>query len=401
MAHNGRRVFIVSAARTAIGSFGGALTGVSPVELGRAAARGALDRAAGGSGVPLAIDEVIVGNVLGAGHGMNIARQVAIKSGLPVAVPAYTVNKVCGSGLKAITLGASAIALGEAHAVLVGGTESMSQAPFVSLGARWGGRLGHMQLTDLMLSDGLTDVFHGCHMGVTAENLATRYEIGRTQQDDFALTSQQRAARAIAEGWFKAEIVPLSIEQRNAAPVLFETDEYPRPTTTRDGLAKLKPAFKKDGTVTAGNSSGINDGAAMVVLMSEERVGQLGVKPLAELVGWASAGVEPEIMGIGPVDAVRRVCTRTGLRLEQMACVEANEAFAVQALAVAKELALSPERTNICGGAIALGHPIGASGARIVTTLVHQLRRIGGEYGLATLCVGGGQGIAAIVRAVR
>jgi acetyl-CoA C-acetyltransferase len=406
MAHHGiktrgRRVFIVSAVRTAIGNFGGALAGASPVELGRAAAYGALERAKGKNGAPLVIDEVIIGNVLGAGHGMNIARQVGVKCGLPVGVPAYTVNKVCGSGLKAVNLGAGAVALGEAAAVLVGGTESMSQAAFVALGARWGGRLGHMQLTDLMVGDGLTDVFHGCHMGITAENLAARFEIGRAEQDDYALLSQQRAARAISEGWFKPEIVPLSVDQRGKPPIIFESDEYPRAQTTREGLAKLKPAFKPDGSVTAGNSSGINDGAAMLVLMSEERVGELGVTPLAEILGWASSGVEPEVMGIGPVGAVRRVCEYTGIGLEAVDLIEANEAFAVQALAVARELKLDPAKTNVCGGAIALGHPIGASGARVLTTLVHQLRRTGGTHGLATLCVGGGQGIATLIKVVR
>lgn len=395
-----QKVLIVSAARTAIGNLGGSLAGVPPVELGRVAAVAALERAGGGASIP-AIDEVIVGNVLGAGHGMNIARQIGIRSGLPVTVPAYAINKVCGSGLKAVVLGAQAIALGEAGAVLVGGVESMSQAGFVSLGARWGGRLGHMTLADLMLSDGLTDVFHGCHMGMTAENLSAKFEITRGEQDDYALLSQQRAATALAQGWFKDEIAPILIEQRGKEPTRFEVDEYVRGSTTVEALGKLKPAFKKDGTVTAGNASGINDGAAFLVLMSERRVQETGATPLAELIGWASSGVEPEIMGIGPVEAVRKVCRGAGIGVDSLDLIEANEAFAVQALAVARALELRRERVNVCGGAIALGHPIGASGARILTTLVHQLKRTGGSLGLATLCVGGGQGIAALIRAIR
>ncbi len=395
------KVFIVAATRSAIGNFGGTLIGTSPAELGRVVAQGALEKAFGARAEGATVDEVIVGNVLGAGHGMNIGRQVCLRSGLPVGVPAYTVNKVCGSGLKAITLGAQAIALGDAEAVLAGGVESMSQAPFTTLGARWGARLGHLSLNDAMINDGLTDVFHGYHMGITAENLAERFGITRHEQDQYAAESQRRAGIAITSGWFKEEIAPVSIEQRGKDPLRFEVDEYVRGTTTVEGLAKLKPAFKKDGTVTAGNASGINDGAAFVVLMSERRVNELKLTPLAELVGWASSGVEPEIMGIGPVEAVKAVCRKTKLEVGAFDLVEANEAFAVQALAVARALELSPERTNIGGGAIALGHPIGASGARIVVTLLHHLRRTGKSLGLATLCVGGGQGIAAVVRSVR
>jgi acetyl-CoA C-acetyltransferase len=395
------KVFIVSATRSAIGNFGGTLIGTSPAELGRVVAQGALEKTFGSRAEGATVDEVIVGNVLGAGHGMNIGRQVCLRSGLPVGVPAYTVNKVCGSGLKAITLGAQAIALGDAEAVLAGGVESMSQAPFTTLGARWGARLGHLSLNDAMINDGLTDVFHGYHMGITAENLAERFGITRHEQDQYAAESQRRAGIAIASGWFKEEIAPVLIEQRGKDPLRFEVDEYVRGTTTVEGLAKLKPAFKKDGTVTAGNASGINDGAAFVVLMSERRVNELNLTPLAELVGWASSGVEPEIMGIGPVEAVKAVCRKTKLEVGAFDLVEANEAFAVQALAVARALELSPDRTNIGGGAIALGHPIGASGARIVVTLLHHLRRTGKSLGLATLCVGGGQGIAAVVRSVR
>ncbi|MFM1848563.1 MAG: acetyl-CoA acetyltransferase ThlA [Pseudomonadota bacterium] len=395
-----RKVFIVAATRSPIGNFGGTLLGTSPAELGRAIAVGALEKVRYGASRGSLVDEVIVGNVLGAGHGMNLARQVGVKAGLPVTVPAYTVNKVCGSGLKAVTLGAQAIALGDAEAVLAGGVESMSQAPFTTIGARWGARLGHLALNDAMINDGLTDVFHGCHMGITAENLAERFQISRREQDEYAAESQRRAASAIGNGWFQDEITPIMIEQRGKDPLRFDVDEYVRGSTTVEGLGKLKPAFKKDGSVTAGNASGINDGAAFLVLMSEARVKELGLEPLAELVGWASSGVEPEVMGIGPVEAVRTVCRKTGTDLGSIDLIEANEAFAVQALAVARSLELPVERTNICGGAIALGHPIGASGARILVTLVHQLRRAKKELGLATLCVGGGQGIAAVVRAL-
>jgi len=396
----GETVVITAAVRSAIGGFGGSLAGFVPGELGGVIAGEAIRRGLHGA-APELIGEVIVGNVLGAGHGMNIARQVGIRSGLPVQVPAYTVNKVCGSGLKAVCLGAGEIALGQHEAMLVGGVEVMSQAAYVSLSTRPGARMGHVELKDLMIADGLTDVFHGCHMGVTAENIATRFGISREEQDAYAIESQRRAVEAIAQGHFREEIAPVALMKRGKPAGAFEIDEYPRAGTTSEALAAIKPAFKKDGTVTAGNASGINDGAAMLVLMSSSRARALGVTPLAEIAGWASAGVEPEVMGLGPVGAVRRVCERTGVALERIELIEANEAFAVQALAVSRELGLDAAKVNVSGGAIALGHPIGASGARILVSLVHGLRRLGREWGLATLCVGGGQGIAMIIRSCR
>ena len=397
-------IYIVSAVRSAIGAFGGTLSGLSPSDLGRRVASEALSRA----GLPEgkreangAVSEVIVGNVLGAGHGMNIARQVTLRSGLAVSTPAYTVNKVCGSGLKAVTLAAEALRSGDSDVILAGGVESMSQAPFVSLSARAGVRLGHTELRDLILQDGLTDVFDGCHMGITAENLAEAHSISRADQDRFALESQTRAAKAIAAGAFKDEIVPIAIEVRGKDPLQFATDEHPRAGTTIEALTKLRSAFKKDGTVTAGNASGINDGAAFLVLATAAGVKRLGVKPLAEIVGFASAGVEPKHMGIGPVKAVERLCEKTRTNLNDVAWIEANEAFAAQALAVQKLLKWDPAKVNPNGGAIALGHPIGASGARILVTLLHQLKRTGAPTGIATLCVGGGQGIAVLVKAAR
>ena len=388
-----RHVYIAGASRTAIGSFGGALLDCSPVLLGSVAGQAALER----SGLPAnAVDEVIMGNVLGAGHGMNIARQVAIKAGLPAHVPAYTVNKVCGSGLKAVTLAAAAIGSGEASVILAGGTESMSQSAFVARNVRWGQRMGNTELLDLMLSDGLTDAFGGCHMGITAENLAEKYGIARSVQDQFAFASQERAQAAIAAEHFKAEISAVPLFKRGVQSGSFEIDEYPRKGVTLDSLGSLKPAFKKDGTVTAGNASGINDGAAALLLSANPPKGGSGV-PIAKILGWASAGVEPGLMGIGPVPAVKKLLQQTGVALSAIDLIEANEAFAVQALAVSKELELDPSRVNVCGGAIALGHPIGASGARILVTLLYQLQRLKKSLGLATLCVGGGQGIAVLI----
>jgi len=395
------KVFIASAARTAIGNFGGALLKSSPVELGRVAALEALKRAGinSDSAQDVRVDEVISGNVLGAGHGMNMSRQVALRAGLPVSTPAYTVNKVCGSGLKAVTLAANEIASGQAEIILAGGTESMSQAGFISMHSRWGSRLGHAALADLILQDGLTDVFHSCHMGITAENLAQRFEISRQAQDQFACDSQKKAVHAISQGWFKDEIAPVAIAGKAKGTTMpFEVDEYPRAETNLESLAKLNPAFKKDGTVTAGNASGINDGAAYLVLASESALKKLGATPLAEVVGWASGAVEPEVMGIGPVEAVRKLCNKTGVSLGSIDLIEANEAFAAQALAVNKLLEWDTNRVNVCGGAIALGHPIGASGARILVTLLYQMKRLGKRTGIATLCVGGGQGIAVMVK---
>lgn len=392
-----RRTFLLSAVRTAIGGFGGSLVDVGAADLGATCVREALARAGLPAGAK--IDEVIMGNVLGAGHGMNIARQVALRAGLPVTTPAYTVNKVCGSGLKTIALAATEIAAGNADCIVAGGTESMSQAGFVSLSARWGARLGHSELKDLMLSDGLTDVFQNCHMGITAENLASKFEIPRDAQDRFALSSQQKAQHAIDQGWFKAEIVPVALLKKGKQVGTFETDEHPRKGATLESLSALKPAFKKDGTVTAGNASGINDGAAAVVVASEEYVTANRLTPMAEIVGWASGGVEPEIMGIGPVEAVRKLLARAKVALESIDLIEANEAFAAQALAVAGQLGWDDSRVNVCGGAIALGHPIGASGARVLVTLAHQLKRTKKSLGLATLCIGGGQGIAMLLKA--
>jgi acetyl-CoA C-acetyltransferase len=392
-------VYIVSACRTAIGKFGGALTSFSPAALGVITASEVLKRAnlapEGG------VDEVIVGNVLGAGHGMNVARQITLGAKLPVTTPAYSVNKVCGSGLKAITLGVQAIQNGDAELIMAGGTESMSQAPFVSLGTRWGARLGHTELKDLILQDGLTDVFHSCHMGVTAENLSERYTISRAAQDRFAFESQQKATRAIADGKFAEEIVPVPIMERGVQKGVFAQDEYPRADASLEGLAKLKPAFKQGGTVTAGNASGINDGSAMVLLASEEAIRRHGLKPLAMVAGYASAAVAPEVMGIGPVDAVKLLLKRSGFGFNEIECVEANEAFAAQAIAVNRLLEWDTTRVNPNGGAIALGHPIGASGARIVVSLIHEMKRTSAKgYGVATLCVGGGQGIALAVKLV-
>lgn len=392
------KVFIVSAARTAIGKFGGTLKDVVPGELGTIAAKAAIERSA--SDVSAHVDEVIIGNVLGAGYGMNIARQICLGASLPVTTPSYTINKVCGSGLKSVTLAAQAIASGENQMILAGGVENMSAANFIALGARWGNKLGHAGLIDLILQDGLTDIFNNCHMGITAENLAEKYEISREAQDKFALASQQKAHAAMTAGHFKDEITSVPLMKRGQQIGEFNTDEYVRSDASLDSLSALKPAFKKEGTVTAGNASGINDGSAMLLLASEKKVAELGLKPLAEVVGWASAGVAPEVMGIGPVEAVKKVCTKTGISLDQIEMIESNEAFAAQALAVDKLLEWDTSKVNLSGGAIALGHPIGASGARILVTLLYGLKREGKSLGLATLCVGGGQGVAIVVRAV-
>ena len=387
------RVLVLSAKRTAIGSFGGTLKGYKPQDMGSACAKACLEE----SGSPK-VEEVIIGNVLGAGYGMNIARQVCLGAGLDNSVPAYTINKVCGSGLKAVSLAASMIKSGEAGAVLAGGTESMSGAAFVSLKSRWGARLGNSDLNDLILQDGLTDVFDNCHMGITAENLAEKYSISREEQDSFALESQQKAAAALDNGWFDSEIISLPLMKRGKQIGEFSVDEYPRKDASLESLAKLRPAFKSEGTVTAGNASGINDGAATLILSNEESVGD--AKPIAEVLSWASAAVPPEIMGIGPVEAVKKLMKQSGTELSDVDLIESNEAFAAQALSVNKLLEWDTDRVNIAGGAIALGHPIGASGARILTTLIHQLRRENKELGIATLCVGGGQGVAVLVKAL-
>lgn len=393
-----KEIVIASAVRTAIGSFQGSLAGIRATQLGGIVLEAALERA----GVSKdAVDEVIMGNVLQAGLGQNPARQASIAAGLPQEVPSLTINKVCGSGLKAVHLAVQAIASGDAEVVLAGGMENMSQAPYLMEGARTGYRMGDQKVVDSMIRDGLWCAFNDYHMGITAENLCSQYEISREEQDEFAAWSQEKAQQALASGRFREEIVPVPIPQRKGEPVLFEVDEFPRAGVTADGLGKLKPAFKKDGTVTAGNASGINDGAAALLIMSREKADELGVKPLARIIANASAGVDPSIMGYGPVPATKRVLEKAGLSLEQMDLVEANEAFAVQSLAVGKALGFDSEKLNVNGGAIALGHPIGASGARILVTLVHELqKREGVKYGLATLCIGGGQGVATVVEKI-
>ena len=384
-------IAILAATRTAIGSFQGTLSGLPAHALGAALIRGIVEK----TGIaPAEIDEVVLGQILTAGSGQNPARQAAIAAGLPHAVPALSLNKVCGSGLKAVHLAAQAIALGDADLVLAGGQESMSLAPYVLPKARTGLRLGHAQLEDSLIRDGLWDAFNDYHMGITAENLAERYGITREQQDAFAADSQRKAAEAIAAGRFGDEITPISIPQRKGDPVLFDTDEQPRAGTTADALAKLRPAFKKDGTVTAGNASTINDGAAVLLLASAQKAEALGLPVLAWIRGYASAGVDPAVMGIGPVPATQKTLSKAGWRIGDLDLIEANEAFAAQALAVNQELGWDTARVNVNGGAIALGHPIGASGARILVTLVHELIRRDARKGLATLCIGGGQGVA-------
>ena len=386
-----RDIAILAATRTAIGAFQGGLSSLPAQALG-AHLIGAILRDTGVA--PEQIDEVILGQILTAGSGQNPARQAAIAAGLPHTVPALSLNKVCGSGLKAVHLAAQAIALGDADLVLAGGQESMSLAPYVLPKARTGLRLGHAQLEDSLIRDGLWDAFNDYHMGITAENLAERYGITRAQQDAFAADSQRKAAEAIAAGRFQDEITPISIPQRKGDPVLFDTDEQPRAGTTAEALAKLRPAFKKDGTVTAGNASTINDGAAVLLLASAQKAKALGLPVLAWIRGYASAGVDPAVMGIGPVPATQKTLSKAGWRIGDLDLIEANEAFAAQALAVNQELGWDTARVNVNGGAIALGHPIGASGARILVTLVHELIRRDARKGLATLCIGGGQGVA-------
>ncbi|MBC8590097.1 acetyl-CoA C-acetyltransferase [Wansuia hejianensis] len=390
-----REVVIVSAARTPIGSYGGSFKNVSAVELGTVAAKEALNRA---KLDPQLVDEVIFGNVLSAGLGQNVARQIAIHTGVPKEVSSYTINKVCGSGLKVVALAAQAIKAGDADVVLVGGTENMSQAPYLLKNARWGERMGDGVLVDYMVHDGLTDIFNNYHMGITAENIVEEYKLSRQEQDEFAVISQNRAEAAIKAGKFKDEIVPVSIPQRKGDPVVVDTDEYPRFGANVEGMAKLRPAFKKDGSVTAANASGINDGAAALVIMSKEKCEELGLKPMATIASYATAGVAPEVMGTGPIPASKKALEKAKLTIEDIDLVEANEAFAAQSLSVVKELNLDPEKTNVNGGAIALGHPIGASGSRILVSLLYEMEKRDSKKGLATLCIGGGQGIAIIVK---
>lgn len=390
-----REAVIVSAVRTPIGSFGGSLKDVSAIQLGAIAAKEAMTRA---SVKPEMIDEVIFGGVLQAGLGQNIARQVSIEAGIPVEVPSMTVNKVCGSGLKTVSLAAQAILLGEADVVLAGGTENMSLAPYTLSKARWGLRMGDAAIVDYMVHDGLWDVFNDYHMGVTAENIAEQWSITRDDQDKFALESQLRAEKAIKSGRFKDEIVPVEIPQKKGDPIVVDTDEFPRFGSTIEALSKLRPAFKKDGTVTAGNSSGINDGAAAIILMSKEKADELGLIPLATIVSFASAGVDPKIMGYGPVPASKKALAKAKMTIKDIDLVEANEAFAAQSLAVVKDLELNLEKTNVNGGAIALGHPIGCSGTRILVSLIHEMIKRDSKTGLATLCIGGGQGTSIIIK---
>ncbi|MFV3371437.1 acetyl-CoA C-acetyltransferase [Pseudomonas sp. NY15435] len=389
-------VVIVAATRTAIGAFQGSLANIPAHELGSLVIRSLLER----SGVkPEQIDEVILGQVLTAGAGQNPARQAAIGAGLPVEVPSMTINKLCGSGLKSLFLGVQAIRCGDAEAIIAGGQESMSLAPYLLPKARTGLRMGHAELQDTLLRDGLIDAFNDYHMGITAENLAQKFDISREAQDAFAAQSQLKAASAIEAGRFKDEITPVLIPQRKGDPLSFDTDEQPRAGTTAESLGKLKPAFKKDGTVTAGNASTLNDGAAAVLLMSAERAKSLNLPVLARIQAYASSGVDPSIMGIAPVTATRRCLEKAGWSLDDVELIEANEAFAAQALSVGKELGWNAEKVNVNGGAVALGHPIGASGARVLVTLLHEMLRRDAKKGLATLCIGGGQGVAmALVR---
>lgn len=389
-----KEVVIVSAVRTPIGSFGGAMGQLTGAELGAIVIKEAMKRA-GINGEQ--VEEVIMGNVLSAGMGQNPARQAAMKAGVPQEVPAWTVSKVCGSGLKAVVCATQAILSGDADVIVAGGMESMTAASYALPKARNGYRMGNDTLVDTLIVDGLTDAFHDIHMGITAENIAEQFEISRGDQDALALRSQNRAEAAIKSGTFTTEIVPVEIPQRKGSPIVIDQDEFPRFGTTAEALGKLRPAFKKDGTVTAGNASGINDGAAAFVVMSKEKADELGVSVLAKITSWASAGVDPLIMGTGPIPASRKALAKAGLKIEDIDLVEANEAFASQAFEVTKELNLDIEKTNVNGGAIALGHPIGASGARILVTLLHELERRNAQRGLATLCIGGGQGISMIV----
>ncbi|MEI7448394.1 MAG: acetyl-CoA C-acetyltransferase [Desulfomonile sp.] len=391
-------VVIVDAVRTPVGSFGGALASVPAVELGTIVVKELIKR----TGLdPEMIDEFIFGCVLQSGLGQNVARQVSIRSGIPQEVPAMTINKVCASGLRSVSLAAQIIKVGDAQVIVAGGTENMSAAPYATGNVRWGARMNNSVLVDLMIHDGLWEIFNNYHMGMTAENVSEQYSISREEQDDLGAMSQQRAENAIKTGRFKDEIVPVSIPQRKGDPKVVDTDEHPRMGTTKEALSKLKPAFKKDGTVTAGNSSGINDGAAAILVMSADKARALGMKPMVRVVSYASAGVDPKVMGLGPIPATRKALEKAGLTLQDIDLIEANEAFAAQTLQVAKDLGFDMAKVNVNGGAIAMGHPIGASGARILTTLLHEMKkREDVKRGLATLCVGGGMGVAIVVEKI-
>ena len=394
---NGFEAVIVGACRTPIGASGGTLKDMSAVDLGAIVIKEALAR----GGVPVAdVGDVVMGCVLQAGAGMNVARQAALRAGLPVDVPGETINRVCGSGLQAVVHAVEAIGVGYTDTVVAGGTESMSNAPYLLQGARWGYRMGNAEAIDSMLHEGLTCAVKACHMGITAEEVATRYGVSRADQDAFAAESQQRAERAIRDGRFKDEIVSVNVTRKKGELMTVSVDEYPRAGTTVEKLAALKPAFKKDGTVTAGNASGINDGAAALVVMSPAKAKAIGAQPLARIVSYASVGVDPAVMGIGPVPAVRRALNRARLSLGDIDLFELNEAFAAQSVAVTRELQIDPAIVNVNGGAIALGHPIGASGARVLTTLLYGLRARKARYGVASLCIGGGMGIAMTVERI-
>lgn len=390
-----REVVIASAVRTPVGAFGGTLKDMTPMAMGGLVIKEALNRA-GVNGEH--VDEVIFGSVLQAGYGQGVARQAALQAGLPETVPASTVNMICGSGLKTVSMAALSIMAGQNDIVIAGGTENMSMAPYLLKSARWGQRMGNGELYDVMVKDGLWCAFNDYHMGITAENIAERYQITREEQDTFAASSQQKAAAARDAGRFSDEIVAVPIPQRKGDPILFATDEYIKAETTFEGISKLKPAFKKDGTVTAANASGINDGAAALVLMSREKAEELGITPIAVIAGFASAGVDPSVMGLGPIPAVKKALKNAQMSVSDLELVEANEAFAAQAIAVVRDLEINPEIVNVNGGAIAIGHPIGASGARILVSLLHEMKKRDAKTGLATLCIGGGMGEALIVK---
>ncbi|MDU5149906.1 acetyl-CoA C-acetyltransferase [uncultured Anaerococcus sp.] len=390
-----RKVVIASAARTPIGSYGGALKSVSAQDLGITAVKGAIERA----GIkPEDVDEMVFGCVLQAGLGQNVARQISIGAGIPKEKPAMTLNIVCGSGLRSVSLAAQMIMAGDSDIVVAGGTESMSNAPFLLNDERWGARMGDKKVVDEMIKDGLWDAFNDYHMGMTAENIVDKFGLTREEQDELAAMSQNRAEKARAEGKFKDEIVPVEVKDRKGNVTVVDTDEHIREGVTAEGISKLKPAFKRDGgSVTAANASGLNDGSAALVVMSEEKAKELGVKPLATIVSYATEGVDPAIMGTGPIPTVRKALEKADLKLEDIDLIEANEAFAAQALSVIKELGLNTDIVNVNGGAIALGHPVGASGARILTTLLYEMQKRDSKKGIATLCIGGGMGTAVVV----